>query len=81
MLTLSAGLSTHVGLKRGNNEDSAYAGVEERLFVIADGMGGRPAGEVASAEAVAVVRRHVAAEIAADCTNGVTSSGASWSTR
>ncbi|WP_311775572.1 PP2C family protein-serine/threonine phosphatase [Corynebacterium testudinoris] len=34
------------GLVRGNNEDSAYAG--PHLLVIADGMGGHAAGEVAS---------------------------------
>ncbi|AWB80958.1 protein phosphatase [Corynebacterium yudongzhengii] len=35
------------GLVRGNNEDSAYAG--PNLLVLADGMGGHAAGEVASA--------------------------------
>ena len=34
------------GLVRGNNEDSAYAG--PNLLVIADGMGGHAAGEIAS---------------------------------
>ena len=34
------------GLVRGNNEDSAYAG--PNLLVLADGMGGHAAGEVAS---------------------------------
>ena len=35
-----------LGLVRGNNEDSVYAG--PRLLAIADGMGGHAAGEVAS---------------------------------
>lgn len=34
------------GLVRGNNEDSAYAG--PHLLLLADGMGGHAAGEVAS---------------------------------
>lgn len=34
------------GLIRSNNEDAAYAG--DRLVAVADGMGGLPAGEVAS---------------------------------
>jgi PPM family protein phosphatase len=37
---------TDVGMIRSNNEDLAYAG--QRLFVIADGMGGPPAGDLAS---------------------------------
>lgn len=35
-----------VGLLRDNNEDAAYAG--RRLIAVADGIGGLPAGEVAS---------------------------------
>jgi protein phosphatase len=45
-LTLRSAKVTHVGLVRKNNEDSAYAG--RRLAAVADGMGGMPAGELAS---------------------------------
>jgi serine/threonine protein phosphatase PrpC len=45
-LTLRHATATHQGLVRTNNEDSAYAG--NRLFVLADGVGGEVAGEVAS---------------------------------
>jgi len=38
---------THPGLQRENNEDSYHVG--SRLIVVADGMGGHEAGEVASA--------------------------------
>jgi len=41
---------TDIGLGRSNNEDSAYAG--PRLVVVADGIGGMPAGEQASAVVV-----------------------------
>ena len=41
---------SHVGLVRAGNEDSGYAG--PRLLVVADGMGGHAAGEVASAVTV-----------------------------
>jgi serine/threonine protein phosphatase PrpC len=41
------------GLVRSNNEDTAYAG--DRLIVVADGVGGLPAGEVASEIAVRVL--------------------------
>jgi protein phosphatase len=49
-LTLRSALVTDLGLIRTNNEDSAYAGA--KLLVIADGVGGAPAGEDASAIAV-----------------------------
>ena len=42
-----------VGLVRQGNEDSGYAGPS--LLVIADGMGGHAAGELASATAVAIL--------------------------
>lgn len=37
-----------VGLKRSNNEDAFASRLEKGLFVLADGMGGEAAGEVAS---------------------------------
>ena len=46
----SAGLS-HPGCIRSVNEDRWYADSEQRLFIVADGVGGGPHGEVA-AEAV-----------------------------
>ncbi|MFK3981662.1 PP2C family protein-serine/threonine phosphatase [Micromonospora sp. NPDC050397] len=46
-LTLRTALVSDPGLVRTNNEDAAHAG--ERLLVVADGVGGQPAGEVASA--------------------------------
>jgi len=42
-----------LGLLRGGNEDSGYAG--PRLLVVADGVGGHAAGEVASSVAVTVL--------------------------
>ena len=46
---------SHVGLVRAGNEDSGYGGA--RLAVVADGMGGHAAGEVASQIAVEVLAR------------------------
>jgi len=46
---------THVGIKRTHNEDSFSCLPEERLFIVADGMGGHASGEIASSLAVETV--------------------------
>ncbi|WP_449276706.1 Stp1/IreP family PP2C-type Ser/Thr phosphatase [Leucobacter sp. GX24907] len=43
----ASSISSHVGMVRSNNQDSGYAG--NRLFLVADGMGGHAGGDVASA--------------------------------
>jgi serine/threonine protein phosphatase PrpC len=50
-LALRSAAKSDIGLLRSGNEDSAYAGAN--LLVVADGMGGQAAGEVASAAVVA----------------------------
>ncbi|WP_020666955.1 PP2C family protein-serine/threonine phosphatase [Amycolatopsis nigrescens] len=52
-LGLSYAVGTDPGLKRPLNEDSAYA--SPRLLAVADGIGGQPHGEVASAVATAAL--------------------------
>ena len=46
------GKLSQVGQGRTNNEDSVYADAALKLFIVADGMGGAMAGEIASAMAV-----------------------------
>jgi protein phosphatase len=53
-MKLKWGASTDVGMVRQQNEDSYLA--EENLYVVADGMGGHNAGEVASALAVTTLK-------------------------
>ncbi len=54
------GVATHLGLVRSVNEDTILSVPGQSLFIVADGLGGHPCGDVASRLAVETVERQLA---------------------
>lgn len=58
MLITCAG-DTHVGVVRSGNEDNFMIDFRSGVFIVADGMGGHAAGEVASEMAVEIIAKEL----------------------
>jgi serine/threonine protein phosphatase PrpC len=63
---LDCAVLSHPGMVRAHNEDSVYVDADAGIAVLADGMGGYNAGEVASGIAVNVVSRGMLPELRSD---------------
>jgi protein phosphatase len=62
-MKLSAYGITDTGLMRSNNEDNFLCAEQSGLFIVADGMGGHAAGEVASQMAIDSVAKQLAEDL------------------
>jgi PPM family protein phosphatase len=55
LITVKSAVATHPGLRREGNEDASCVRADLGLYLVADGMGGHAAGEVASRLAVETI--------------------------
>ena len=56
---MQVGFKSDKGLKRSNNEDACFVLLPDKVYVVADGVGGGNAGEIASRTAVNEIANYV----------------------
>lgn len=66
---MQVGFKSDKGLKRSNNEDACFVLLPDKVYVVADGVGGGNAGEIASRTAVSEIANYVVEHPIANMTN------------
>ena len=56
---MEVGFKTDKGLRRSNNEDACYVLKKDKVFIVADGVGGNNSGELASKTCVDEIAKYV----------------------
>ncbi|MFR8519647.1 MAG: PP2C family protein-serine/threonine phosphatase, partial [Emergencia timonensis] len=56
---MEVGFKTDKGLRRSNNEDACFVMKKDKVFIVADGVGGNNSGEIASRTAVNEIANYV----------------------
>ena len=56
---MEVGFKTDKGLRRSNNEDACFVMKRDKVFIVADGVGGNNSGEIASRTCVNEIAKYV----------------------
>lgn len=66
---MQVGFKSDKGLRRSNNEDACFVMLPDKVYVVADGVGGSNAGEIASRTAVNEIAGYISKNPIADAGN------------
>ena len=66
---MQVGFKSDKGLRRSNNEDACFVLLPDKVYGVADGVGGGNAGEIASRTAVSEIANYILEHPIANTTN------------
>ncbi len=66
---MQVGFKSDKGLRRTNNEDACFVMLPDKVYVVADGVGGSNAGEIASRTAVTEIANYITQHPIGEATN------------